>query len=81
MDFDLGDKLELERNYLLLGFVFFKGLLADNFNGGDFSVFHVLDFIASGEPPLSQKLTLFELPDNGAVGFVRTFFDDFWFVV
>ena len=64
----------------MFGFGFFKGLFADDFDGGDFAILKVLNLIASGESTLAEEMAFLIATDNSAVGFVGTFFYDFGFV-
>ena len=64
----------------MFGFGFFEGLFADNFDGGDFAIFKVLNFIASSESSLAEELSFLIAANDGAIGFVGTLFDDLGFV-
>lgn len=64
----------------MFGFGFFEGLFADDFDGGDFAILKVFYFIASGESALAKKLAFLISTNDGAIGFVGSFFDDFGFV-
>lgn len=64
----------------MFGFGFFEGLFADNFDGGDFAIFKVLNFIASGESSLAEELAFLIAANDSAIGLVGAFFDDLGFV-
>ena len=65
----------------MFGLGLLEGLLADDFDGGDFAVLQVLDFVASRKAPLAQKLALPEPADYGGVGFAGPLFYDLRLVV
>jgi hypothetical protein len=63
----------------LFGLGFFESLFADNFDCGYFAILKVLDFVASSESTLAEKLPFFEATDNCAIRFAGSFFDDLGF--
>ena len=64
----------------MFGFGFFEGLFADNFDGGDFAILKVLDFIASCESTFAKKLAPLVSTNDSTVGFIGALFDDLGFV-